>query len=121
MAGKIYICEEAPVKYDAIDTLITMIAAHYLPLFCSFLTHGCLLQSTYSFAFLVESGTGKSTLCKIFSSDHHVISEDMFALECFQNKVMGKSIPTGQKHFWVKNTKSVNIKQIFFSKKAILD
>lgn len=105
-SGKIYICEDTPVRYDALDTVLVMIAAHFLPLFGSILVHGCCVDyKGVGVCFMGESGAGKSTLAKILSSDYQIIAEDMLCLSCYENKVVASSIPLGQKQFWVENAK----------------
>lgn len=120
-AGKAFISEETPVKYDAIDSMLTMLAAYYLPLFSSVLIHGsCIEYEKSGICFMGESGTGKSTACKIFSPVSKVISEDMLVFNCFVDKITGRSIPLGQKHFWVENDTETKVKNIVFLKKGEL-
>ena len=61
-----------------------------------------------------DSGTGKSTLTKIFSSDYQIIAEDMFSIGCYEEKVVAYSIPLGQKHFWVEKGKNIVLNNICF-------
>lgn len=113
--GKAFICEETPVRYDAIDSMLTMIAAQFSPMFCSVLVHGCCVDyKGMGLCFIGDSGSGKSTLTKIFSADYQVIAEDMLSFECYEEKVVAYSIPIGQKHFWVEKGKNAILNSIFF-------
>jgi hypothetical protein len=113
--GKAFICEETPVRYDALDSMLTIIAAQFAPLFCSVLAHGCCLDiQGNGLCFMGDSGSGKSTIAKILSSENCLIAEDMFMFECYSDKIIGKSIPVGQKHFWVKNNTNIHIDNLLF-------
>lgn len=113
--GKAFICEETPVRYDSIDSMLTMIAAQFSPMFGSILAHGCCIDyDGTGLCFMGDSGVGKSTLTKILSSDYQIIAEDMFSIGCYEEKIVAYSIPLGQKHFWVENKKNVVLKNICF-------
>ena len=68
--GKAFVCEETPVRYDSIDSMLTMVAAQFSPMFGSILAHGCCIDyDGRGLCFMGASGVGKSTLTKILSSD----------------------------------------------------
>lgn len=114
-AGKAFICEETPVRYDSIDSMLTMVAAQFSPMFGLILVHGCCIDyDGKGICFMGDSGTGKSTLTKIFSSDYQIIAEDMFSIGCYEEKVVAYSIPLGQKHFWVEKGKNIVLNNICF-------
>ena len=114
-AGKAFICEETPVRYDAIDSMLTMVAAQFSPMFGSILAHGCCIDyNGEGLCFMGDSGVGKSTLTRILSSDYQIIAEDMFSIACYEEKAVACAIPLGQKHFWVERGKNIKISNICF-------
>ena len=114
-SGKAFICEETPVRYDSIDSMLTMVAAQFSPMFGLILAHGCCIDyNGKGVCFMGDSGVGKSTLTKILSSEYRIIAEDMFSIGCYEGKVVAYSIPLGQKHFWVESRKNIILENICF-------
>lgn len=114
-SGKAFICEDTPVRYDAIESMLTMIAAQFSGMFGSILVHGCCIDyHGTGLCFMGDSGVGKSTVTKMLSSEYSIIAEDMFIMACYEDKIIAYSIPFGQKHFWVENGRKITLNAICF-------
>lgn len=120
--GKIYIYQDIGVRYDVLDITISMILAQIAPYYHSVLLHcSCLEVDGKTVCFVGNSGAGKTTICKMFSSNSKILAEDMVLLQCLPNRIDVVTVPIAQKQFWVEKKEQKKLDFIYFIEKGELN